>query len=334
MAEAFVAMRHRLLQYMTVLISLASLTACTGHDVVGHPPPAGSWPSPAQPQAMIQLPAPPPIPLNTPSALDNDPEAQRFHALHRLVEEGVVRPDEADARRTTNLGALLPYSAPAPAAGLARAAPLQDMVDKLAALSVVPGSSPAGERSFLLEGILPQDPKIRAVPVRTDAQALNLGRDRVDRLANSGLVSPDERQRELFSIEQGLKNLFNAPPPPPPPAAPPKKKKPIKKRAPVGSAGGAKPGDEPGGAIPPSGKGPMGLHLLSMASDSLTDKAVDAMKREYPELSALTFKAVKTEIPDLGTTYRLLAGPMNAAEADQMCKSLRTKGQSCAVAGY
>ena len=78
----------------------------------------------------------------------------------------------------------------------------------------------------------------------------------------------------------------------------------------------------------------MGVHLLSMASDAMTDKAVDALKKEYPELAALTFKAVKTEIPDLGTTYRLLAGPLAAAEAELLCKSLQAKGQSCAAAYF
>ncbi|RAU23280.1 SPOR domain-containing protein [Paramagnetospirillum kuznetsovii] len=282
---------------------------------------------------MIQAPLAPPVPLNIPAALAGDHEAQRFYALHRLMEEGVVRPDEAAVRRNANLGALLPYTAPPPAAGLSKPSPLQELATKLSELTVSPSAAAQTERNFLLEGLLPSEPKLRGVPVRTDANALRIGRDRVSTLANMGLVSPAERDRELAAIGYGEQILATAPPPAPPP--PPVKKKPIKKKPPVGSEGGAKPGDVPGGAIPPaSGKGPMGLHLLSMASDSMTDKAVDALKKEYPELAALTFKAVKTDIPDLGTTYRLLAGPMAQAEADQMCKALRTKGQSCAVAAY
>ena len=135
---------------------------------------------------------------------------------------------------------------------------------------------------------------------------------------------------ELAAIEQGERVLAKAPPPPPPPA----KKKPTRRKPPVGSEGGAKPGDVPGGAIPPKGGGPVGVHLLSMASDAMTAKAVDALKKEYPELAPLEFKAVKTEIPDLGTTYRLLAGPMPKDEAEKLCVALRAKAQSCVVAGY
>lgn len=320
------------MRVLIALAALASAAACAEREVKGYSPPAGSWPAPPPPPVVLDTPAPPDAALRMPAPLAADPEAQRFHALRRLVEAGLVRPDEADARRNTNLGALLPFTLPPPAQGLARPAPLQEIADQLARLSVQPGGLPsAPERGLLLDGVLPLEPKTRALPVRTDAAALALGRNRVGRLAELGLVSPDEGDRELNAIARGEQVLANTPPPPP--APPPQKKKPVRKK-PAGAGGELKPGDVPGGAIPPTGKGPLGLHLLSMASDSLTDKAVDALKKEYPELGALTFKAVKTEIPDLGTTYRLLAGPLPQAEAEQMCKALRAKGQSCAVAGY
>ncbi len=323
------------LRVAVVLTSLTGLAACgTDADVRGYPPQAESWPAAPPPPAVATAPAVPAVPLAPPSAIAADPEAQRFHALRRLVEAGLATPEEAEGRRTANLGALLPYSAPPPAAGLARPAPLQDVADQIARLSVRPAAiaaETAAERDFLMESLLPQSPKDRAVPARVDPVALKTGRDRVDTLARLGLVSLDERMRELSAIGQDEQVLANTPPPPPPP--PPKKKKPLRKR-PVGADGGAKPGDVPGGAIPPNGKGPVGVHLLSMASDSLTAKAVDALKKEYPELAPLEFKAVKTVIPDLGTTYRLLAGPMPPADAEQLCVALRAKGQSCAVSGY
>lgn len=317
---------------MAVLAMVAGLAACGEGGVRGYPPSPESWPTSPQMAVVAPPPATPRIPLDPPSAIAADPEAQRFHALRRLVEAGLAAPEEADGRRTANLGSLLPYSAPPPAEGLARPAPLQSIADQIARLSVRPNSiasETAAERGFLMESLLPLEPKARAVPARTDAGALRLGRDRVDTLARLGLVSGDERMRELAAIGQGEEVLAKTPPPPPPPA-PPKKKKPTRKKADTG----LKPGDVPGGAIPPSGKGPMGVHLLSMASDSLTGKAVDALKKEYPELAALEFKAVKTEIPDLGTTYRLLAGPLLQAEAEKLCVALRAKAQSCVVAGY
>ncbi|MDO8605856.1 MAG: SPOR domain-containing protein [Phaeospirillum sp.] len=314
---------------VAILASLAGVAACgEPPSVRGYPPQAASWPTPPPPPPEVVAPPPiPQVPLNIPTAIAADPEAQRFYALRRLVAAGLATPEEAEARRTANLGALLPYSEPPPAAGLARPAPLQMIADQIARLSARPpalAAEAATERGFLLESLLPQEPKTRAAPARIAPDALKLGRDRVDTMARLGLVNSDERMRELATIAQGERVLANTPPPPPPP-----KKKPRKKPAQA-----LKPGDVPGGVIPPSGKGPVGLHLLSMASDHLTAKAVDALKKEYPELAPLEFKAVKTDIPDLGTTYRLLAGPIPAAEAEPFCVALRAKGQSCAVASY
>jgi hypothetical protein len=318
------------------LVAVLALAGCTQNVVWGLAPPAESWPTPPEPPppaAQIRIPK---VALDPPATIVADPEAQRFHALRKMAQAGLVTPQEVEDRRAANLGALLPYSAPPPAAGLGRPAPLQDLVDRLARLSALnprPGSEQAAQRDVMLDGILPANPRARALPARLDADALKLGRERVDALARTGLVNADERMRELATINQAERELANRPPPPPPPVKKPVKKK---KKAPVGSDGGAKPGDVPGGAIPPKAKGDaqLGVHLLSMASDSLTDKAVDALKKEFPELAPLSFKAVKTDIPDLGTTYRLLAGPMSRAEADSLCTQLRAKAQSCAVADY
>ncbi|CAA7627352.1 SPOR domain-containing protein [Magnetospirillum sp. SS-4] len=315
-----------------LLATMMAVLAACGGDVRGIAPPEQSWPPPPPPMpaAVVDRPEPRHVRIEPPAAIASDPEAQRFFALRRLVEDGLVAADDADQRRAANLGALLPYSAPPPAAGLARPAPLQDIADRLIHLSEgegMPAVAAIGERDFLLDGLLPKAPKTRAGPAVIAPAALRLGRERVETLARLRLVDHDEFNREAASIERNQQILAAAPPPPPPP--PPKK--PVRKKP---TAPPVKPGDVPGGAQPLSGSGPVGVHLLSMASDSLTDKAVDALKKEFPELAALAFKAVKTTIPELGTTYRLLAGPMSAAEAEQMCKALRAKGQSCAVSGY
>ena len=323
------------LRLAVVVVSLAGVAACGNRIVQGYPPLAGSWPDPPPPPLPAAAsPVVPSVPLDPPATIAADPEAQRFNALRHLVSAGLISPDEAERRRTANLGALLPYSAPPPAAGLARMAPLQDIADQIARLSVRPdsiASETAAERGFLMEGLLPLEPKARTAPARIDAGALKMGRDRVDTLAQLGLVTLDERKGELAAIDQGEHVLASTPPPALPP--PLKTKRPVRRR-PVGSDGGAKPGDVPGGAIPPSGNGPVGVHLLSMASDRLTDKAVAALQKEFPELQPLQFKAVKTVIPDLGTTFRLVAGPMPPADAEKLCVALRAKGQSCVVAGF
>lgn len=320
---------------MAFLAVSLGLAGCGG--IVGVPPPAESWPTPPA-QVVREEVHYPQVHLNVPSMIAADPEAQRFLLLRQLVEAGVIAPEEAGTRRRANLGALLPYSAPPPAQGLGRPVSLRDLADRLSRLSVAsvgqPPSVRKAERDFLMDTLLPAEPVLRTPPARLDKDALALGRRRAEDLARMGLVEHDEFQREMATIIAAERALANAPPPPPPP--PPKKKS--GKRAPPipdgGVPGATQAGDIPGGTVPFNPKGTLGLHLLSMASPSTTDKAVDALKKEYPELAPLEFKAVKTDIPDLGTTYRLMAGPMPAAEAETLCRALRGKGQSCAITNF
>lgn len=324
-------MSHGALRMAWLLTVLPALSGCGA--IVGVPPPAESWPTYEAPPPR-EVVRPPEVRFQVPALIANDPEAQRFLLLKQLVEAGLVPPDEAETRRTANIGALLPYSAPPPAQGLARPAALRDIADRLALLSVTPALPPAvrkAERDFLMDTLLPAEPARRTGPARQDAQALASGRKRVEDLGRMGLVEHDEFQREMAAILARQQDLAKAPPPPPP-----AKKKPVRKKPPAGSIAGEtpKPGDVPGGVQPTVGKGPRGLHLLSMASPTMTDKAVEALKKEFPELAALEFKAVKTDIPDLGTTWRLIAGPMPPSDADSLCAALRGKGQSCAPADF
>jgi hypothetical protein len=311
-----------------------SLAGCGG--IVGVPPPAESWPEPP-PEVIREAVHYPQVHLNVPSMIASDPEAQRFLLLRQLVEAGLVAPEEAETRRRANLGALLPYSAPPPAQGLGRPVALRDLADRLSRLSVASAGQPPSvrkaERDFLMDTLLPAEPGLRTPPARMDKDALALGRRRAEDLARMGLVQHDEFQREMATIIAAERALANAPPPPPPPP----KKKPRKKAPSIpdgGVPGATQAGDIPGGTLPFNPKGTLGLHLLSMASPSMTDKAVDALKKEYPELAPLEFKAVKTDIPDLGTTYRLMAGPMSGSDAETLCRALRAKGQSCAISNF
>jgi hypothetical protein len=290
----------------------------------------------AEPLAMVggaALPPPPPPPQEAVAALDGDAEAQRFLLLRQLAQDGLIGSDDAAARRAANLGALLPYSAAPPAAGLDRPVPAQTIANRLLELLAGGGggvaSARAAERAFLLDTVLPLKPAAKAPPVRGDAAALREGRARIDTLAAAGLVDADERNRELAALARADQVLAELPPPPAP--AKPVKKKAKRRPAAIGHAQGA---GVPGGAIEGGGSGPMAVHLLSMASPDLSGKAWDALKRDYPELAPLEVKTVKTAIPDLGTTYRLLAGPLTPADAEQTCRTLRGKGQSCAVTRF
>lgn len=319
-----------------VLAAVAALLALPGcvDTFRNQPPPPGSWPAPpAAVPAPPTSPPPPAFTLDIPVGIAGDPEAERFQALRGLVDAGIVAPTEAEPRRAANLGALMPFDQPPPAAGLNQSLPLAELTSRVAQLSgAAARPNQAAERDLLLDRLLPLQPRLRAAPARRDADSVRLGRARIETLAGAGLVSPDEKDREIKAIELVEQGLASAPPPSLLPQPPRKKKTHRAKPAPAET--GQKVGDIPGGAIPASGKGPVGVHLLSMASPTTTDKAVEALKKENPELASLSFKALKTVIPDLGTTYRLLAGPLAPAEAETLCRTLRTRGQSCAVSGF
>jgi len=328
-----------------VAVMAVSLAGCA-ETFLNRPPPPGSWPAPAPQAGGPPAVGAPTLTLDIPDPIAADPAAQRFAALRALSEAGAVAPEEMAARRNANLGALLPYDQPPPAAGLDQPLPVVEMAGRLAQLAGQPGTE--AERDLLLDRLLPQAPRQRALPPPRDDAALRQDRARTDTLASLGLISPTEAAREqaaIAAIEQTRPTRLQPPAvtPAKPPAAkarphPPRRPRPAAAgtsraaAAPVPAA--TKPEDVPGGAIPASGKGPVGVHLLSMASPSTTDMAVTALKRDNPELAALTFKTVKTVIPDLGTTYRLLAGPIAPAEAESLCRTLRTRGQSCVVSDF
>jgi len=315
------------------------LAGCAQPPVLGLPPPVTAWPMTLPPPAKAP-PAPdlPVPPLTMPDALVDDPEAQRFVVLGALKQGGLVPPEDAEARRDANLGALLPYSEMPPAAGLDTPFDPAPLVERLAGLARTPEPAPpavAAERGVILDYLLPRLPRGRARPAREEPQALELGRKRVGMLYTLGLVGEGERDQELGAIGRAEQALADRPAPPvaAPPAPAPKKARPARSR-PAADPTVSRPGDVPGGAIPAGGTGPLGVHLLSMASPAMTDKAVEALKKEYPDLAPLQFKAVKTVIPDLGTTWRLLGGPLPKDQAEALCRALRGKGQSCVVSSF
>ena len=99
--------------------------------------------------------------------------AGRFETLRILRDQGLITPDEYQARRKANVGALLPLSSPPPAAGLDRPGPNStQMVGRLQAIGralemrAITISQHAAERSMILDALLPAAPVTVANPGR------------------------------------------------------------------------------------------------------------------------------------------------------------------------
>ncbi|MBC7951061.1 MAG: hypothetical protein H7Z12_04450 [Rhodospirillaceae bacterium] len=276
--------------------------------------------------------------------LAGDPMAQRFLALKRLTEMGAVPVDDAVVRKDTNIGALLPLTAPQPpAAGLDRPIPtVGEVVNRFADLgrSKVPGDdrARAAERGFMVDSLLPKQPVARQQYSPPDLFSARKLKERLGWLEDTGLVTPEQRTRETAALDDlmaggSLPELYS-------PAKPPEPAKPKKKtglgrgqRMPGGVSGRLEVIPSPPGVEAPklsaATKGPAGVHLLSMGTATHGDKAWDALKKEHPELAELGYKVARADLGDLGVTYRLVAGPVDSVQAETLCATLKPRGQTC-----
>ncbi|MDA8229807.1 MAG: hypothetical protein M0006_00550 [Magnetospirillum sp.] len=304
------------------------------------PPGPASVPSLERPQSSPDdpLPFPAVAQVSGPQAvreLEGDPLALRFLIVRQLLDERLISPSEAAVRVDANKGALLPLTAPQPpAVGLDRPLPPVDAI--LARFRALDAARDAadGERSFLLDAILPAAPAARRPLTPPDLASARALLARLDRLEETGLIGADERFREKRAVEAlvdsgKLPDKAAVPTPSPPPATEAK------------AAPGHRPhhGFEPEIAPSPPGmdppklapgaKGPAGAYLLAMASPAFGDKAWTVLAQQNPELAGLSHKLVKADLGNLGVTYRLIAGPVDPAAADKLCGALRARNQDC-----
>lgn len=277
------------------------------------------------------------------TVLAGDPMALRFLALKRLTEMGELPVDEAMARKDANLGALLPLTTEKPpATGLDRPIPpVAEFVNHYTDLGAGKGKGDdhtrAAERGFMLDALLPKDPPARQRLAPPDLFSARKLLQRLGWLEDAGLVSPLERARETTAVENlmaggSLPEVLNPPQPPEPPK-PKKSGLGRGQRMAGGVSGRLEIIPSPPGVTAPrlaaGAKGPAGVHLLSMGSAAHGATAWDALKKEHPELAELGYKVLRTDLGDLGVTYRLVAGPMDAALAEQLCTTLKPRGQTC-----
>ena len=127
--------------------------------------------------------------------LEQDPALRRFIMLARLQAKGLITADEFAARRYPNLGALLPYAEPPPAADLFTAPPaLETLTQQL------PAAKNTAARNRVLDQILPRKGAARTLPAAHHPAALAAARTLIADLLQVGLVTAAEADRERAAI--------------------------------------------------------------------------------------------------------------------------------------
>jgi tetratricopeptide (TPR) repeat protein len=246
----------------------------------------------------------------------------RFKTLAALRDQGLITPEEYNTRRQANIGALLPLSAPPPAAGLDRPVPSTEQISgrlraigrglEMRAISVAQHSS---ERAMILDAMMPAAPVTVANPGRPP-QGLLQAADSVrwlEQLREAKLISSDEYARERGAIET---YMSPAPPAPAPLASAPMPvaSSPAEMEAPVRLSG-------PQPAV----------HLASYRSRKDAERGWSQLRRAHKaELSGLQSEISEIDLGAKGLFFRLKAGPLpDKAAAADLCQQLKSRRQFC-----
>lgn len=293
----------------------------------GTQPMAQASPMAMPPRPAGSMPAVPVQPVQTAGApqlkfADGDANiVSRFTTLRVLRDQGLITPDEFNSRRQSNVGSLLPLTAPPPATGLDRPVPsTEQIVGRLRAISralemrAITVAQHSSERAIILDGLMPVAPSVVAHPASPpmDILAAADAVRRLEMLREGGYIVPEEYEREKKQLEAAV-----APPPPLPIAkAPP----PTAQAAAAAKDAAAKP------------KGPQAaVHLASFRSQKEAERGWAQLKRAHKELLGnLDSEISKIELGSKGTYYRLKAGPLpDKAMAADVCAKLKTRRQFC-----
>jgi hypothetical protein len=247
----------------------------------------------------------------------------RFRLLKRLLDEGLITPDEYSRRRAANLGALLPYGTTTPPAlGLDLPAPGDAQVlDRLKALTqsletrAISPAEHAAERTTILDALLPATPRqldLAPLPVKGVMEgAAAVGR--AERLRASGLISADEARSERAAIERQLDGLGGSAP-----------ASALRQTQGSGRAKAA--------SASPAG---IGVILATLKSEDAARTGWARIKAKFPEeLGGMEASIFQVELPKKGTRWQVVAGPIKSRdEARKLCKTLRLYRQPCDVNG-
>lgn len=243
--------------------------------------------------------------------------ASRFETLRTLRDQGLITPDEYAARRKANIGALLPLSAPPPAAGLDRPVPpTPQIVGRLQAIGralemrAITINQHGAERTMILDALLPAAPATVANPGRPPSGLMEAadGVRRLEQLQAMGIITSDEYTRERGAIEKVMQ--------PEPPR--------VSSQASAAPAAGA--------AAAGRGGQRAAVHIASYKSREQADRGWAQLRRTYQgQLGNLTPEITSVDLGSgKGTFFRLKAGPLaSTGAAKSLCDDLKRQRQYC-----
>jgi tetratricopeptide (TPR) repeat protein len=261
--------------------------------------------------------------------------AKRFAILRNLQATGLVTPEEYSARRSANLGALLPMSQPVPSAFLNNPPPEGAQVEqrlnqlnRALQIGAITVQEHVAERTAILDALLPAQPRQRATPPPAPQGLMDAARQiaRIEDLQKMNLVTPEEFKRERDAIEaaivepaQGTAITLNS-------------GEPVRRVA-TGESRPVQAGDEmanaPAASMPTSGS--KSVHLASYRNEAQAERGWQILTSRYSQLSSLQYGVTRANIPGKGTYYRLMATGLSDSAANSLCADLKRRGQFCEV---
>ena len=249
----------------------------------------------------------------------------RYTTLKVLRDQGLITPDEFNARRQTNVGALLPLTSPPPAAGLDRSVPTTEQIAgrlraigralEMRAISVAQHSA---ERTMILDALMPSAPVVvanPAIPPKGLMEAADSVR-RLEKLRDEGFINSDEYARERQAIELAMR--------PAQPSVPKAAKPSSAPNAEMLSKGNMV---KPGNKVDPQSA----VHLASYKSAKQAERGWAQIRRAHRSvLGKLKYSVSRVSLGRKGIYYRLKAGPFkNASAAKSACRQLKRRRQFC-----
>lgn len=260
--------------------------------------------------------------------------ANRFSILRNLQASGLVTPEEYSARRSANLGALLPMSQPAPSAFLDNPPPAGEQVEqrlnqlnRALQIGAITVQEHVAERTTILDALLPARPRQRATPPPAPQGLMDAARQiaRLEDLQQMNLVTPDEFKRERDAIEAAIIEPAQAN------VVTLNSGEPVRRVA-TGESRAVKTGQAP--ASEPAktvSSGNRSVHLASYRNEAQAERGWLILKAKYSQLASLQHGVTRASIPGKGTYYRLMATSLSDGAATSLCTDLKRRGQFCEV---